>query len=191
MTPPFMLGIMASSGGAAGAYELIATVYPSGTSSVTFSSIPQNYKHLQIRAVTRVAAASAFSDIMGRINDNAGTAYSMHSIEVNGSTKSSFGLSAGTTNDYRVSRTPGTNVSALVFAGSIVDILDYTSSAKRHSIRTLAGHHEGSNYSALGVYSTAFSGSGSAITSLTFYANSGGSSTFIAGSRFSIYGIKG
>ena len=58
-----ILGIMASSTSAANAvgdYESIATttVGAGGTSTVTFSSIPSTYSHLQVRVIARSAGTS-------------------------------------------------------------------------------------------------------------------------------------
>ena len=59
---PSLIGVIASSGGAAAAgtaYESIATVTvgAGGSSSVTFSSIPSTYQHLQIRYINTTSTA--------------------------------------------------------------------------------------------------------------------------------------
>jgi hypothetical protein len=49
-----LLGVYAQGVVAGGAYESIATVTATGTeSTITFSSIPSTYQHLQIRALSR------------------------------------------------------------------------------------------------------------------------------------------
>ena len=50
-------------GAAAGAYELIETqVLGSDVYSITFSSVPQTYKHLQIRLTARCTASGSTGD---------------------------------------------------------------------------------------------------------------------------------
>jgi len=79
MTP--MLGIMASaiSGNLftpSKDYDSIATVTVStAVSSITFSSIPATYRHLEIRFI---AQNSGYRDIWGRFNGDATNAYNVN-----------------------------------------------------------------------------------------------------------------
>ena len=50
-----------------------------GSSSITFSSIPQGYKHLQIRAITRDTFAGGNGNNMGiYVNADTGSNYAVH-----------------------------------------------------------------------------------------------------------------
>lgn len=96
MTP--MLGIMASgmSGNlASGAYASIATntVGGAGAASITFSSIPATYTHLQIRltALTTVA-----DNILVRYNSDTGANYAFHWLYGNGSSASAYASASAT-----------------------------------------------------------------------------------------------
>jgi hypothetical protein len=82
------------------------------------------------------------------------------------------------------------NATSGIFGVSIIDIHDYASTTRNKTFRFLTGNdRNGAGILAL------FSGlwmSTSAITSLTFVPNNiGGAQTFISGTTFSLYGIKG
>jgi hypothetical protein len=50
-----------------------------GAASITFSSIPATYKHLQIRISARCAIATVFSNIIAyRVNSDTGANYTIH-----------------------------------------------------------------------------------------------------------------
>ena len=70
-----ILGIIASSiqGSKTTAYESIATqtVGAGGVASVTFSSIPSTYKHLQLRIMSRAdRSGAALTNLFIQINGN-------------------------------------------------------------------------------------------------------------------------
>jgi hypothetical protein len=176
---PIPLGILAASGGAAGAYELIQSqVLSSDVSSVTFSSIPQTYKHLEIRWVARTSVSSTQVEMSLRLNGSTST-YRMHMLRADGS--SVFGI-----NDSANAILLSVNGSsaANVFTSGITTLLDYSSSSKNTTVRSLYGVHAG--FRRIALESGLFIDT-SPITSITLAA---GSSTG-AESRFSLYGIKG
>ena len=85
-------------GGAAGggsSFESIAsTTLASDTSSYTFSSIPQTYQHLQLRFITRnAAAATGFGDFRLTVN-GASSSYAWHKLSGDGSTAAASALTA-------------------------------------------------------------------------------------------------
>ena len=173
----------AGGGSSAGAFELISTVTGTGSSGViTFSSIPSTYKHLQVRAVwTSTTALSGYTAMM-RLNADSGSNYARHflmgdgsAVNANNSISNSegpiIGDTSGTTN---------------CFTASIIDILDYTSTTKNKTVKTLTGRHGASNKISLesGVrFST------TAVTSLDIHTNA--NFNFTTSSRFSLYGLKG
>ena len=53
-----------------------ATVDSGGASSITFSSIPSTYTHLQIREISRGAAVQTSTNIQMQFNSDTGTNYS-------------------------------------------------------------------------------------------------------------------
>jgi len=72
-------------GAGAGAFESIATLSGSGVSTVTFSSIPSTYKHLQVRMFGQAAGGSG-GVVRMRFNGDTGTNYTAHYLTGYGST---------------------------------------------------------------------------------------------------------
>ena len=78
-----------------GAMIPIATVNGTGSSStLTFSSIPQNYEHLQIRGI---ASVGDMDDVIIQFNSDTGSNYSWHMIVGNGSSVAAY---SGTSTTY-------------------------------------------------------------------------------------------
>jgi hypothetical protein len=179
---PIPLGIfaVAGAGGAVGAYEQIATTFGTGSStSITFSSIPQTYKHLQIRAAHRVTTNTQSSSTFMRINGVTSGSYNDHHLTgTGGGVGSSNRLSA---TEMLIGLTPGI---ADTHAGSIIDILEYASTTKNKVVRTITGQLTGTRLTAL--YSGA-TNSTNAVSSITIFAND----NFATTARFSLYGLRG
>lgn len=175
------LGILASAGGGAAAYELISTtVLGSTATSVTFSGLgtsAANYKHLQVRGAV---FTSSWIDI--RFNGDTGSNYSYHELRGNGSSVSSSANAGGQTFMLTALGQSASGVTAFV-----TDVLDHASTSKNKTIRTLGGTTAGGNVVGLtsGVWLNT-----AALTSLTVEAF-GLTTSFAAGSRFSLYGIRG
>jgi hypothetical protein len=161
-----------------------ATVTSGGASSITFSSIPQTYTHLQIRALLRDSGSSnAFYSAGIQINSDTGSNYTYHGLYGNGSTASTSSGGASYTQAY-VLNTAGSGTTSNVFESSIVDILDYTNTNKYTTLRSLSGADaNGSGYA--GLYSSVWL-STSAITSLTILPYAG----FLQNCQISLYGVK-
>ena len=182
-----ILGIIASSKFAAvGDFESIATVTvgSGGAATITFSSIPATYTHLQIRIINRGETTLARTSI--RFNGDSGTNYTQHIIGADGATVYAF---SGTSQTYsEIGVTPDSGATANAYASFIVDILDYSNSNKNKTIRTLSGYDaNGSGWIALnsGLWINS-----NAITSITLQAGGIGSGDFNQYSHFALYGIK-
>ena len=142
-----MLGIMASaiSGNLfapSGAYDSIASYTigsGGGTSSVTFSSIPQTYKHLQLRVLARSysGGGGANDGLNGYLNGDTGTNYVRHNLDGDGATATANSYTARPYMNIGSSAGSGTTASS--YGVSIVDILDYTSTSKNKVSRSLSG----------------------------------------------------
>lgn len=171
-------GILASSGGAAGAYELIQTALVSVNGvGPTFTNIPQTYKHLQIR-FTSASSTSSVSDALLRLNGDTGSNYVWHELQGNGSSVSSFANTSQTI--MRVATQPA-NTQTNIFAAGIIDILDYANTNKNTTIRTLAGNT--SIDRRIHLYSGLWLNT-AAVTSITILGDPQ------INSRFSLYGVK-
>lgn len=191
---PFSLGFWAvagaGNGGGAAAFEQISTTILTGNSSgVTFSSIPSTYKHLQIRITGRTDAGGSTEDNSGLIELNGDTTngnYAGHYLSGNGSgvNSSSTSFKIGTIRNIATSL----NTSS-AFSAHIIDVLDYTSTNKNKTVRSLSGQHN-ATYSAYGVAVTSMLWlNTSAITSVSLKPAAG--QNWVSGSRFTLYGIKG
>lgn len=172
-----ILGILASSGAVAGgSYESIATALGTGSSGViTFSSIPSTYKHLQIRITGFQATAN---DIFIKVNSDAGVRG--HWLMGNGSTATA-GSEAGT-GDGQYFGTFGWN--ATYPSVYVVDVLDYGSTTKAKTIRSLGGN-DSNGAGRVNLLSSLFTTT-SAITSITFTSGN----SYSSNSHFALYGIK-
>jgi len=185
-----MLGIgffaASASGGAPGSYELISsTILSSTATSVTFSSIDTTtYKHLQVR-VTSAFNASGVDGLIARFNGDTAANYSGHILQGYNSSVSSGGGGAKTS---IYAGEIGGNATASTFAGTIIDVLDAFSTTKNKTLKSLSGVSQSGLSNIVALHSGAWFNT-SAITSLTLTSFSGAS--FIVGSRFSLYGIKG
>jgi len=183
------LGILASAGGAAPAdYELITTtVLSSSAASVTFSGLGTSaaaYKHLQIRYVARDnRGISGPNNVSARLNTDTGSNYSHHRLYGDGASVSSFASTSQTS--FLAGAISSNSDTANAFGAAVLDLLDFSSTSKNKTIRLLAG--VSSTGSAVQMSSGAWY-STAAVTEIQFNATSG---SFVSGSRFSIYGLKG
>ena len=176
-----ILGIIASSQTASTltAFESIATVSGNGSStSLTFSSIPNTYKHLQIRAIGRNSSGYI------RFNSDTGSNYSRHWLRGNGTTASVNGA-ASQTEMYGFEFTDNTDT-ANIYGIGIIDIHDYASTTKNKTIRCLTGADKNGSGN-IYLYSGAWLNT-NAITSITIYSPANAPTT---DTTFALYGIKG
>ena len=134
-----ILGILASSGAVAGgSFESIATAYGTGSSNtLEFTSIPSTYKHLQIR-FAGAQSGSGETDSYIRFNSDTGGNY-VYYHQLYAYNTSVYSSADTSTTDKAVGfYTTGTNDSSVHGVG-VCDILDYTSTSKNKTIRTLSG----------------------------------------------------
>lgn len=185
---PSLIGIIASSGGAVGGdFESIATFTSSGsTNSITFSSIPSTYKHLQLRIMSRSARSAATDTIYMRFNSDSGTNYSYHNLTGNGSAASAGGYAPDTI--MFVATTPAASATSGIFGVSVVDILDYANTNKNKTVRALDGY-DANGSGVVELRSNAWYNT--AAVSTIFLANYQAADNFAAGTTFALYGIKG
>jgi hypothetical protein len=190
MTP--ILGILAS--GISGNlwqpgkdYDSIATVSVSTpVSSISFTSIPATYKHLQIRYLSRSSRATTSDSVGMQLNTNTGSNYARHFLSGDGATASAGASTSAT--QMTVAMSAAANNTAGVFGVGVIDILDYTSTDKNKTIRTLSGiDNNGDGTVQLG--SGLFFATPAAVTSILFNVQSG-SANFQQYSQFALYGVK-
>lgn len=129
-----------------GSYDALATVtVPSGgASTVSFVGIPSGYKHLQIRGIARVAGSTADSAMTFNSDSSSGSYFANHQIYGEGLGGVSASTSPASTKAEPL-YTPGSGVTSNVFAGFVVDILDYQNTNKNKTVRSLAGWDANAN----------------------------------------------
>jgi len=177
-----ILGIMASSRPAfelVGSYDSLASVtIGTAVSSITFAGIPTGYKHLQIRGISR--GATSTTNATFQFNGDTGSNYSYHILYGQGS--SALATGAGSNTFIYLGTQSAT---ASTFSTQIIDILDYSSTTKNKTVRSLCGY-ENNSAGEVGVFSGAWYNSSTAINSITFSL----STSFQQYSSFALYGIK-
>jgi hypothetical protein len=181
--------IAAITGGAlpeVGDYESIATVTvgSGGQTTISFTSIPGTYKHLQIRNISREKPSgdSLFNGLFATFNSDTGSNYAQHFVRGSGSAAQA-GAAASQTSMGLGGIVQGGNA-ANIFGVGVIDILDYANTSKYKTVRTLFGYDaNGSGYAAL---SSNLWQSKNAITSITMTPVYG----IAEYSSFALYGIK-
>ena len=179
-----ILGILASSGfPRIGDFESIATVTVGGggSASVTFSSIPSTYKHLQVRGIGSTSIAGKAWGI--RLNNQTGSNYSDHYLQGTGSVPET-GAAATQTLGYIGTSPESTNNNYV--GAAVIDLLDYANADKYKTIRSLSG----ADMNGVGGYSRFNSSlwqSKNAINRVDLVLTSGNFNQY---SSFALYGIK-
>jgi hypothetical protein len=165
-------------------FDSIQTVTASGSSTyVEFTSIPQTYKHLQIRYVGRSSSSNAWDFVRMQIN-GATSGYSDHNLYSDGSSAGSQGGGGGT--NIFMSFAATSSSSSGIMGATIADILDYTNTTKYKTVRAFSGADNNSTGYA-GLLSGSYQ-STSAVSSIKLFLTYGPNWT--SGSTFALYGIK-
>jgi hypothetical protein len=163
-------------------YESISTVLvgSGGQSTISFTSIPSTYKHLQIRGFASPTTADVFMRFNGDANGNSN--YARHFLYGDGATAAAGAATSSESMSFGFySTTSG------IFGTGVADILDYASTSKNKVARILSGSD--ANGSGLIVLYSGLRNSTAAITSIELFPTGGGS--FRQYSSFALYGIKG
>lgn len=189
--PLQLLGTIASSvQKVSGAFESIATATGTGSSgTITFSSIPSTYQHLQIRCISRNSSTSTGSgDVLLRFNSDTGSNYAYHNLRGNGSVASAGG-SASQTSIRMDNFSTNNGETSNIITAAIIDILDYASTSKYKTVRAFTGNDNNGNSTAILRLNSGLWMSTSAIDTITLTLNL--ANNFTTQSTFALYGIKG
>lgn len=135
MIGALVAGITGSGGASLSSYESIATATGTGSSgTITFSSIPSTFKHLQVRI--HQITASGTNDINMTMNNDSAANYVVHYLYGTGAAASAAGFTAmnfiKAAGIYDTATTTQANV-------SIINILDYGSTTKNKTARIFEG----------------------------------------------------
>ena len=174
------------------AFESIATATGTGSNtSITFSSIPSTYKHLQIRTLYRdTNTPGTTRQTLGvEFNGSGGTNYSVHHLRGTGSTTVAAGFANYPYITVECAGAAG-NTTSNVYGVAVIDIHDYASSTKNKTVRYFSGINDntttdGSQGVVIG------SGAWNQTAAITSIKLTCGDTAFASGCVFALYGIKG
>lgn len=176
-----VIGVLAPNVVVSGSYESIATFNGTGSSNtITFSSIPSTYKHLQFRIFSLSTGAADWVNI--RMNNDSTTAnYYGHKLYGNGTSAVATSM---TGQPYLYLQYIGGSTTQP--SGTVLDILDYANTNKNKTTRLLFGwdtNGGGEVDLVSGLYSQT-----AAINRVDFILSS---SNFATATQIALYGIKG
>ncbi len=165
-------------------FHHLETIRLGGTAaSVEFTNLARyaDYQHLQIRAIIRSNGNNVDGgNLQANFNgDTTGGNYRSHFLVNSGSSIASFTVA----NTLLTGKAAGAVSTTGLFAGNVIDILDAFSADKNKTTRALFGHDSLPQIA----FNSGLWVSTAAITSISLKL---GSESFVAGSRFSLYGIK-
>lgn len=167
-----------------GSYDALATytVGSGGVSQIEFAGIPTTgYSHLQLRMSLKAAATTNGTPVLVYNNDTS-SIYTYHHLKGDGSSASSYSPGANYGGTWYING----GQSADQFGAYITDILDYNSTTKAKTIRTLAGFDNNGSGSIF-LVSHAYINTDTPITSLKLTVQSGNIAQY---SNISLYGVK-
>jgi hypothetical protein len=174
-----------------GALESIATVTvgSGGTSTISFTSIPSTYQHLQLRYTARTSRAVNNDGLTVKFNGSSANYAHLggHVLFGNGSSALAQSAWIGTsTAGGAIGQIPGANANANVHGAGVVDFLDYGSTSKTKTVRTF--HGQDNNGSGEVHLMSFFWNDTAAVTSMDI--NVGTGQNFVQHSTFALYGVK-
>jgi hypothetical protein len=183
-----ILGVIASSltgNLVTNSYDSIQTITvgAGGTTSAEFTSIPQTYKHLQIRYTAKSNRAITIESISLMFNATGSNQYTGHNMATNGGGGVTAGYESGQ-NSGLSSYITGTSANASIFGVGYIDIYDYTSS-KNKTVRSFGGADL--NGSGNVTIASCLWNNTSAINAIKFLNGGTGWSQFTS---FALYGVK-
>lgn len=178
----FTLGTFSQGAVGGTSFESIATITPSGVSTITFSSIPSTFQHLQVRAIAKRDTVTTGGSSNLRFNGDTGSNYTRHFLRGSGSAASAGGSTSQTS--IECFEHTGNDPVNSIMGVLILDVLDYASTSKYKTVRTISGNDNngsGNIYLTSGLWLST-----SAVTSLTLFTTAN-----YLNSTFALYGIKG
>jgi hypothetical protein len=195
---PIPLGVLAQAGagggggGVANAYEWLETTILTGTqTSISFSNLDTSYastyQHLQLRIVAKNNRSSSAGDnIRLRLNGVSSNAYWWHHIYGQGASVITQ-TSGGITDAIYFRFVAGNNFTP--FSPMIIDMVDAFEAGKNRTIRALYGTPTPESSQLNSSLLAGFWNNTSAISSIELTLEN--SSSFVSGTRVSLYGLKG
>jgi hypothetical protein len=121
-------------------YDSIATVSLGATtaSSISFTSIPSTYRHLQLRLFARAIQGNNSDGVIMRFNSDTGNNYTLHWLSGDGSSASALGIAPY--GGIRLGQLSADNAPTGTLGANVVDVLDYANTNKYKTGRALGGY---------------------------------------------------
>jgi hypothetical protein len=166
--------------------QRLARLTPSGVSTVTFSSIPATYRHLEIRGVARSSAAANTDNLRLQVNASGAAIYDWEHILTVGTTAPVPSYVVGDSGVLVGSAVPAANTNANLFASTTIQLHEYASGVWKPVLAELIGADPAGVILKGRVVSGAVIETTTAISSVTMYLNTG---NFVAGSSFDLWGL--
>ena len=172
-----------------GSYTSIqtATVTSGGTGTISFTSIPSTYKHLELRCfVNATRSASSDGMILTLNGDGTFSNYARHAVGGDGSASYAWGNSS--TNIIPMQTPAASSFSSTnPFGALIISILDYTNTNKYKTVRALGGY-DANGSGDISLRSGLYIANTNAINRLDVYPGNG--SGWNQNTVFALYGIN-
>jgi len=176
----------AAASGPIASFESITSASGTGSSgTITFSSIPSTYTHLQVRGIFQDSLG--YSIIKIQLNGDTASNYSWHRLYGEPGSSAS-GQASGAATQTSISPGPNGGPTGTTEMGvAVIDLLDYASTSKNKTIRFFGGvASTNSSYNYIAVSSGLWQ-STSAINSVTLFVSGANWTTT---TTFALYGIK-
>jgi len=177
-----------------GDFQSIATVSvgSGGTGSISFTSIPSTFKHLQVRGIMQTNRGTyPLEEIKLQFNSDTGSNYNYYQLAADGQAGSVYTQGATSATFVNIDHS-GTSTGG-TWGIIVLDILDYTSTAINKTVRGLAGysHLTGTTGGYAGIASLnngLWRNNSTAISSMTFAPRF--STLFTEYTHLALYGVK-
>lgn len=166
-------------------YESIASATGTGSSStITFSSIPSTYKHLQIRYIAQSTRNANDDELAIEINGDTSSTYYSHMLYGVSTTVGPGGSAQSGASSIGV--TTGGAIASQQVSSGVIDILDYGNTSIKKVFRSFSAYTlVGNNFLKI---ASGHWPSTSAITSISLISNT--NSNWTTNTVISLYGIK-
>ena len=166
-------------------YSIVSATGTGSSNTISFTSIPATYAHLQIRINGRSTNVSTSSLIYLYINNDTTNAnYARHRLSGDGATATAAGAADA---QAQIIRTSAASAAANIMGTGVIDLLDYTSTTKYKTFRGFSGHDQNDTNGEIWLTSVLWKNTNAVNRIDLIY----GSGSWTTNSTIALYGIKG
>jgi hypothetical protein len=163
------------------AYDFIAAFSPTGT-TVSFTSIPQTYKHLRMHIVGRSSYTAYDQAAYVNFNSDTGSNYRRRYTLSNGAMPL-YATSGAASHTWVLPDYPGSYIDSNNFASGVCEIFDYSDTNKITTLSAFGGYATGGWGQSTGYWNNT-----AGVTRIDIVIANG---NWVSGSHLALYGIKG